>query len=41
VGQFEEEEEGTSVVSDGVKGEGEDPETPGYLRGDRVRSGCQ
>ena len=36
---FEEEEEGTSVVSDVVKVEDEDPDTPGYLRGDRVRLG--
>ena len=39
VGLFREEEEGTSVVSDLVKVEGEDPDTPGYLRGDRVRLG--
>jgi len=37
LGPFEEEEEGTSVASDVVKVEGEDPDTPGYLRGDRVR----
>jgi len=37
VGPFEEEEEGTGVASDVVKVEGEDPDTPGYLRGDRVR----
>jgi len=41
VGLFEEEEEGTSVASDVVKVEGEDPDTPGYLRGDRVRLGRQ
>jgi len=39
VGPFEEEEEGTGVSSDVVKVEGEDPDTPGYLRGDRVRLG--
>ena len=37
VGPFEEEEEGIGVASDVVKAEGEDPDTPGYLRGDRVR----
>jgi len=37
VGLFEEEEEGTGVASNVVKVEGEDPDTPGYLRGDRVR----
>jgi len=26
-----------SIVSDVVKVEGEDPDTPGYLRGNRVR----
>ena len=31
VGPFEEEEEGTSVVSDVVKVQGEDPSTPGPL----------
>jgi len=31
VGPFEEEEEGTGVVSDVVKVEGEDPDTPGLL----------
>jgi len=31
VGPFEEEEEGTSVPSDVVKVEGEDPVTPGPL----------
>ena len=31
VGPFEEEEEGTSVISDVVKVEGEDPATPGPL----------
>jgi len=35
----EEEEEGTGVASDVVKVEGEDPDTPGYLKGDRVRLG--
>jgi len=39
VGPFE--EEGTSVASDIIKVEGEDPDTPGYLRGDRVRLGHQ
>jgi len=34
VGPFEEEEEGTSAASDVVKVEGEDPDTPAYLRGD-------
>jgi len=37
MGPFEEEEEGISVASDVVKVEGEDLNTPGYLRGDRVR----
>jgi len=39
VGPFEEEDEGTNVASDVVKVEDEDPDTPGYLRGDRVRLG--
>ena len=39
VGPFEEEEEGIRVASDVVKAKGEDPDTPGYLRGDRVRLG--
>ena len=39
MGPFEEEEEGTGVASDVVKVKGEDPDTPGYLRGDRVRLG--
>jgi len=39
VGLFEEEEEGTNVASDVVKVQGEDPDTPGCLRGDRVRLG--
>jgi len=34
-----EEEEGIGVASDVVKVQGEDPDTPGYLRGDRVRLG--
>jgi len=34
---FEEEEEGTGVASDVVKVQGEDPDIPGHLRGDRVR----
>jgi len=37
LGPFEEEEEGTGVASDIVKEQGEDPDTPGYLRGNRVR----
>jgi len=37
----EEEEEGIGVTSDVVKVEGEDPDTPGYQRGDRVRLGRQ
>jgi len=37
VGLFEEEEPGTGVTSDVVKVEGEDQDTPGFLRGDRVR----
>jgi len=41
VGPFEEEEEGTSVASDVVKAKGEDLDTPGYPRGDRVRLGRQ
>ena len=39
MGPFEKEEEGTGAASDVVKVEGEDPETPGYLNGDRVRLG--
>ena len=39
VGPFEEEEEGIGVASDVDKAEGEDPDTPGYQRGDRVRLG--
>jgi len=39
VGPFEEEEEGTGVASDVVKVQGEDSDTPDYLRGDRVRLG--
>jgi len=34
---FEEEEEGIVIASDLVKAEGENLETPGYLRGERVR----
>ena len=41
VGPFEEEEEGIGVASDVVNAEGEDPDTPGYLRGDRARLGRQ
>ena len=37
VGPFEEEKEGIGIASDVVKVEGEDPDTPGYLRGDGVR----
>jgi len=37
VGLFEEEEEGIDTASDVVKVQGEDPDTAGYLRGDRVR----
>ena len=32
VGPFEEEEEGTSVASNVFKVQGEDPDTPGYLK---------
>jgi len=39
VGPFQEEEEGIGVASDVVKAEGENPDTPGYLRGDRARLG--
>ena len=39
VGPFEEEEEGTNIASDVVKVASEDRDTPGYLRGDRVRMG--
>jgi len=39
VGPFEEEEEGTGIASDVVKVWDEDLDTPGYLRGDRVRLG--
>ena len=41
VGPFEEEEEVIGVASDVAKAEGEDPDTSGYLRGDRVRLGRQ
>jgi len=41
VGPFEEEEEGIGVTSDVVMVKGEDPDTLGYLRGDRVRLGRQ
>jgi len=42
VGPFREEEEGIGIASDVIKAEGEDPETPGYLRRDKVRTqeGC-
>jgi len=33
---FKEEAEGISIASEVVKVEGEDPDTPGYLRGNRV-----
>ena len=39
VGPFEEEEEEMGLTSNVVKVEGGDPDTPGYLRGDRVRLG--
>jgi len=39
VGPFEEEEEGAGVASDVVKVEGEDQDTLGYLKGDRLRLG--
>jgi len=41
LGPLEEEEEGTGITSDvvKVKGEDQDPDTPGYLRGDRVKLG--
>ena len=37
VGPFEEEEEGTRITNDVLKVKGEDLDTSGYLRGDRVR----
>ena len=37
VGPFEEEEEGTGIASNVVKVKGKDPDTSGYLRGDRAR----
>jgi len=42
VGPFEEEEErseGTDTASDVIEAEGADPDTPGYIMGDRVRLG--
>ena len=39
VGPIKEEEAGIGVTSDVVKVKGEDPDTPGYLRKDRVRLG--
>ena len=39
VGPFEAGEEGTNIAIDVVKVESEDPDTPGFLRGDRVRMG--
>ena len=41
VGPFEEKEEGIAVASDIVKVKGEDPDTPSYLRGDRLSKGRQ
>jgi len=38
-GSVRREEEGTGVASDVFKVQGEDPDIPGYLRGDRVRLG--
>jgi len=38
-GPFEEEEEVFGITSDVVKVKSEDPDTPGYLRGDMVRFG--
>ena len=37
LGLYEEEEEGIGVASEVVKVKGEDPATPGSLRGDKVR----
>ena len=39
LGPFEEEEEETGVASDVVKVQGEDPDTPGDLRGGRGEVG--
>ena len=39
MGLFEEEDEGTDIASDVVQVQCEDPDTPGYLRGDKVRLG--
>ena len=39
VGLFEVEEAGTGIASDVVEVECENPDTPGYPRGDRVRLG--
>ena len=36
---FQDQDEATGVARDVVMVEGEDPDTPGYLRGDRVRLG--
>jgi len=36
-GPFKEEEEGTRIASEIVEAKGEDQDTPGYLKGDRVR----
>ena len=37
MGPFEEEEEVIGITSDVVKVQGEDPDTPGYSRENRVR----
>jgi len=39
VGPFEEEEKEIGVASDVVNAEGEDLDTPGYPKGDRVKLG--
>jgi len=39
IGPFEDEEEGACVASDVVKARKEDQDTPGYLKGTRVRLG--
>jgi hypothetical protein len=41
VGPMEEDKEEVGVASDVVKAKGENPDTPCYLRGDRVRLGRQ
>ena len=40
MGPFEEGEEATRVASDVVEVEGEDPDTPGHLRGDEAPGSC-